>query len=82
MGRREGNTRAEHYKSPLSSCCILLIKSSFSQENSKKNKAKESSSWRGMGEEENSEKPAFDISLHKTAKKRFYAPSSFPPLRG
>jgi hypothetical protein len=35
-----------------------------------------------MGEEENSEKPAFDISLHKTAKKRFYAPSSFPPLRG
>jgi hypothetical protein len=49
MGRKEGNTRAEHYKSPLSSCCILLIKSSFSQENSKKNKAKESSSWRGWG---------------------------------
>jgi hypothetical protein len=56
-GEKVRNTRASQ-KPPLS--CILLIKSSFSQENSKKNKARERQQLL-EGKGENSEKPAFHI---------------------
>jgi hypothetical protein len=78
MGRegegKEHQIRASQ-EPPLS--CILLIKSSFSQENSKKNKARESSScWRGRKKIQRNQ---LFTSLHKTAKKEILCTSSFPP---